>query len=164
MEPMTILRFRDGDLDMGATIETYAEAIRQQGFPDVHAQLLEELRAWAEADSGDEVSPEQTIQRVLDVEAEMLEDASVTGVAAEHLPFLYTIIGQVFKSGGPTFQKALLREARHVEQAYEDDIQQHMRETDCDRLEAVQYMESVALERVQERDERIQDIVMHHFA
>jgi hypothetical protein len=159
-----IVQFRHNDIDVGATVESYAEAIKQQGFPEVHAQLLEELRAWCEAEAGDEGALAPTIERVLEVEAEVLEDASVAGVAAEHLPFLYTVVGQVFKTGGPAFQKALLRQARQAEQAYEEAIRQHMRETDCDRLVAVQYMESVALERLQERDERLRDLVASHLA
>lgn len=159
MDATTIVQVRDQDIDLGATIETYAEAIKQQGFPDVHAQLLEELRARFEVTMGEQASLVATIEGVLDIEQDVLEDASVTGLAAEHVPFLYTIIGQVFKTGGPGFQQALLRQARQAERDYEEGIQQHMRETDCDRLVAVQYMESVALERLQERNTRIREMI-----
>jgi len=47
------------------------------------------------------------------------------------------------------------REAEQAEQAYEDAVQEYMRDTGCDRLEAVQFMEGSALTRLQDRQERV---------
>jgi hypothetical protein len=82
-------------------------------------------------------------------------DAGVTGVAAEHLPFLYSVIGRVFEDGGQAFWQQLFRAAHDAEQSHEDTVQQHMRERGCDRFEAAQFMEATALQRLQERQERV---------
>jgi hypothetical protein len=156
METSPILQFHGGEIDVNASVAAYAEMIEQHGFPDAHTQLLQQLRARVEADSS---PPAQTIARVLEVETTMLIDASIAGVAAEHLPFLYTVIGEVFADRGRPFRQALWREAKQAEQVHEDAIHQEMRETGRNRLEVVPYMESVALERLQERQERILALV-----
>lgn len=156
MDTATILQFRGDELDVSTSVATYAERIEQQGFPDTHTHLLHELRVWAETDTP---SVAQAIERALEVESTLLIDASIAGVAAEHLPFLYTVIGQVFADLGRPFRQALLRAAKHAEQAHEDAIHQEMRETGSNRLEVVPSMESVALERLQERQERVQALV-----
>jgi hypothetical protein len=72
-------------------------------------------------------------------------------VAAEHIPSLYSVLGRVFEDGGQAFRQQLLRAAHDAELAHEAAVQQHMQETGCDRLEAVQFMETTALQRLQER-------------
>jgi hypothetical protein len=156
MDTTTILQFRGDELDISTSVTTYAERIEQQGFPDTHTHLLHELRTWAETNSP---SAAQTIDRVLEVESTLLVDAGIAGVAAEHLPFLYAVIGEVFADRGRPFRQALQREAKHAEQVHEDAIHQEMRETGSNRLEVVPYMESVALERLQERQERLQALI-----
>ena len=78
-----------------------------------------------------------------------------TAVAAEHIPLLYSVLERMFKDGGQTFRQQLLRAAHDAELTHEDAVQQHMQETACDRLEAVQFMETTALQRLQERQERV---------
>jgi hypothetical protein len=36
-------------------------------------------------------------------------DASVAGLATQHLPFLYTVLGEVFDELGPEFRRAPAR-------------------------------------------------------
>jgi hypothetical protein len=87
-------------------------------------------------------------------------DASVAGLAAQHIPFLYTVLGEVFDELGPEFRRALHREAALAEKANEDDTHAQMAETGMeDRLEAVYEMENVSLERLQERQERVMLLV-----
>jgi hypothetical protein len=156
MDSTTILQFRGDDIDMSASVSAYTESIEQQGFPDAHSQLLQELRAWVEATP---TLPGHPIERVLEVENTILMDAGIAGIAAEHLPFLYTSIGQVFADRGRPLRHALLHAAKQAEDDHEEAIQHEMQETGSDRLEVVPYMESVALERLQERQERVLSIV-----
>ena len=87
-------------------------------------------------------------------------DASVAGLAAEHIPFLYTVLGEVFEELGPGFRRALHREAALAEKAHEDETHAQMAELGTeDRLDAVYEMENVALERLQERQERVMLLV-----
>jgi hypothetical protein len=87
-------------------------------------------------------------------------DASVAGLAAQHLPFLYTVLGEVFDELGPEFRRALQREAARAEKVHEDDTRAQMAESGTeDRLDAVYAMENVALERRQERQERVMLLV-----
>ena len=100
--------------------------------------------------------PRLALERIFDVEGSLLMDASVAGLAAQHLPFLYTVLGEVFDELGPEFRRALQREAARAEKVYEDDTQAQMTESGTeDRLDAVYAMENVALERLQERQERV---------
>jgi hypothetical protein len=104
--------------------------------------------------------PRLALERIFDVEGSLLMDASVAGLAAQHLPFLYTVLGEVFDELGPEFRRALQREAARAEKAQEDDIQAQMAESGTeDRLDAVFAMENVALERLQERQERVMLLV-----
>jgi hypothetical protein len=153
MANLSLLQFQGVDLDRGASVVAYMESLERQGFPRTHEQLLRELRAWVDPNRTSLSS--DTIQRILDVENDILMDTGVTGVAAEHIPFLYSVLGRVFEEGGQTFRQQLLRAAHDAELAHEDAVQQHMRETGCDRLEAVQVMETTALQRLQERQERV---------
>ena len=153
MANLTLLQFQGADLDLGASVVAYMESLEQQGFPRTHELLLRELRAWV--DPNRTALSSDTIERMLDVENDILMDAGVTGVAAEHIPFLYSVLGRVFEDGGQTFRQQLLRAAHDAELAHEDAVQQHMRETGCDRLEAIQFMETTALQRLQERQERV---------
>jgi hypothetical protein len=129
--------------------------IQQQGFPEAHARLLQELKAWAEADSALRTQPAQVIRQVLEMEQEVLMDAGVAGIAVQHLPYLYSILGWMFGAQGRAFQEAMEREADLVEQASEEAVQEYMRDTGCDRLEAVQFIEGSALARLQDRQERV---------
>jgi len=96
--------------------------------------------------------PRLALERIFEVEGSLLMDASVAGLAAQHLPFLYTVLGEVFDELGPEFRRALQREAARAEKAHEDDTKAQMAESDTeDRLDAVYAMENVALERLQER-------------
>ena len=141
--------------ELHTNLTTYTEMIAEQGFPAAHLQLLQDLKAWFDSNSASHDDTVQTVQRVLDIEAQFLIDAGVAGVASEHLAFLYTVVGEVFDDLGPDFRQVTQHEAWLAEQTYEDAISQHMRDTGCDRLEAVQYRKGVALERLQERHERI---------
>jgi hypothetical protein len=84
----------------------------------------------------------------VEIESDILLDAGVAGIAGQNTSYLYAILASVFDDLGRAFQEAIEREA---EQAYEEDVQEYMRDTGCDRLEAVQFMEGSALARLQER-------------
>ena len=104
--------------------------------------------------------PRLALERLFEVEGSILMDASVAGLAAQHIPFLYTVLGEVFDELGPEFRRALHREAALAEKANEDDTHAHMAEIGTeDRLDAVYEMENVALERLQERQERVMLLV-----
>src|SRR5919106_166034 len=104
--------------------------------------------------------PRLALERLFEVEGSILMDASVAGLAAQHIPFLYTVLGEVFDELGPEFRRALHREAALAEKANEDDTHAQMAEIGTeDRLEAVYEMENVALERLQERQERVMLLV-----
>jgi hypothetical protein len=154
MERSTILQFDGNHIDIEASIGVYLEAVAQWGFRDAHTQLLQELRTWADTALMTQSSPEQKLERVLAVEHNILMDTGIAGVAAEHLPFLYSILGEVFEDYGDAFRQTLRREAQHVERVLEDAVHQEMRETGGDRFEVVPYMESAALERLEDRRER----------
>lgn len=162
MDHPNMLQFRDDDLDVEASIGVYMEAIAQWGFRDAHIQLLQELRTWADTAPMNQSSPEQRLENILEVEHDFLMDAGIAGVAAEHLPFLYSVLGEVFEDYGDAFGQALRHEAQHIERVREDAIHQQMRETGCDRFEAVPYMESAALERLEDRRERVLAIAEAH--
>lgn len=153
--PASILQLRHGEPDVSASAATYAEAVAQQGLPETHTQLLRDLKDWVATDPETGHSPREALLRVLEVEADILMDAAVAGTTAEHMPFLYTVVGEIFAEHGRAFEQALRREAQQAEQAYEDAIHQHMQDTGCDRLEAVYAMENVTLQRLQERQERL---------
>src|SRR2546423_15461026 len=145
-----------GEPDVGASAATDAELVQQWGLPTVHTQLLQELKAWVETVPALRRQPAVALERILDVEGSILMDASVAGLAAEHLPFLYTVLGEVFEELGPEFRRALQREAARAEKVHEDDTRAQMAESGTeDRLDAVFAMENVALERLQERQERV---------
>jgi hypothetical protein len=153
MENLTLLQFQGADLNRDASVTAYMESLERQGFPRTHEQLLRELQAWV---NPDHISPSlDTIQRMLDIENDILMDAGVTGVAAEHIPFLYSVIGRVCEDGGQAFWQHLFHAVYEAEQAHEHAVHQHMRETGCDRSEAVQFMSATALQRLQERHERV---------
>ena len=156
MQQVAILQMASGEPDIGASAATYVELVQQWGLPTVHTQLLQELKAWVETVPALRRQPVVALERILDVEGSILMDASIAGLAAEHIPFLYTVLGEVFEELGPGFRGALRRDAALAEQAHEDDIHQQMRETGTDdRLEAVYDMENIALQRLQERQERV---------
>lgn len=155
MNAANILQFHDGEPHISASVPAYTEMIQQQGFPEAHARLLRELRGWAEADLVVRSQPAEIMRQVLDMEQEMLIDAGVAGVAVQHIPYLYTVLGDLFDEQEPAFQKAVEREANLAEQAYEEAIQEYMHETGCDRLEAIHFMEGSALARLQDRQERV---------
>jgi hypothetical protein len=156
MQQISILQMVNGEPDVSASAATYAEGVRQWGLPTVHPQLLQELRAWSETVPDLRRQPRLALERILDVEGTILTDASVAGLAAEHIPFLYTVLGEVFEELGPEFRRALYQEAALAEKAHEDDTHAQMAEIGTeDRLEAVYEMENVALERLQERQERV---------
>lgn len=162
MNHPTILQIQHHHLDVEASTGVYLDAITQWGFRDAHIQLLQELRTWTEPDPATESSPEQRLERVLQIEHNMLMDAGIAGIAIEHLPFLYSILGEVFEDYGDAFRKALQDEAKHVERVREDAIHKQMRDTGGDRFEAVPYMESVALERLEDRRERALAMLKAH--
>ena len=156
MPQIPILQMADGEPDVSVSATTYAEGVRQWGLPTVHTQLLQELRAWIETVPDWRRQPRLALERLLEIEGTILTDASVAGLAAEHIPFLYTVLGEVFDELGPAFRRALQQEAALAEKAHEDDTQAQMAESGTeDRLDAVYEMENVALERLQERQERV---------
>ena len=160
MQQISILQLVNGEPDVSASATTYAEGVRQWGLPTVHTQLLQELRAWIETVPDWRRQPRLALERLLEVEGTMLTDASVAGLAAEHIPFLYTVLGEVFDELGPAFRRALQQEAALAEKAHEDDTHAQMAESGTeDRLDAVYEMENVALERLQERQERVMLLV-----
>jgi hypothetical protein len=160
MQQVSILQMANGEPDVSATAATYAACVQQWGLPAVHTQLLQELRAWMETIPAWHRQPLMALERILDVEGSILMDASVAGLAAEHIPFLYTVLGEVFEELGPGFRRALHRAAALAEKAHEDDLRQQMGEAGTeDRLDAVYAMENVALERLQERQERVMLLV-----
>ena len=154
-----ILQLNDDQLEISASLTTYTEMVTAQGFPATHLQLLQELKAWLDRQEAFRADPVQAMQDVLDFEAQFLTDAGVAGVASEHLAFLYTVVAEVFDEVDADFQHIMQHEAQLVEQTQEDAISQHMRETGCDRLEAVQYMKGAALEHLQERQDRIMHLL-----
>jgi len=156
MQQVAILQVANGEPDVSASAATYVACVQQWGLPAVHTQLLQELRAWTETVPALRRRPLRALERILEVEGSILMDASVAGLAAEHIPFLYTVLGEVFEELGPGFRRALQREAAVAEKAHEDDMRQQMGEAGTeDRLEAVYDLENVALERLQERQERV---------
>ena len=156
MQQVSVLQMANGEPDVSASTATYTELVQQWGLPTVHTQLLQELKAWVETVPALHRQPLVAIERILDVEGSILMDASVAGLAAEHMPFLYTVLGEVFDELGPEFRRALHREAALAEKAHEDDTHAQMAEIGTeDRLDAVYEMENVALERLQERQERV---------
>jgi hypothetical protein len=160
MQPIPILQMAHGEPDVSASAATYAEGVRQGGLPTVHTQLLQELRAWMETGPALRRQPRLALERLFEVEGSILMDASVAGLAAQHIPFLYTVLGEVFDELGPEFRRALHQEAALAEKAHEDDTHAQMAEIGTeDRLEAVYEMENVALERLQERQERVMLLV-----
>lgn len=160
MPQVAILQMTNGEPEIDTSAATYATCVQQWGFPAVHTQLLQELRAWVETVPALRRQPRLALERIFDVEGSLLMDASVAGLAAQHLPFLYTVLGEVFDELGPEFRRALQREAAQAEKAHEDDTQAQMAESGTeDRLDAVFAMENVALERLQERQERVMLLV-----
>jgi hypothetical protein len=161
MENFAILQFRHHDLDLGASVTVYAEAITQQGLPETHEHLLRELLQWVDPNAPSRAHSLETLQQVLGIEYDILTDASVTGTVSEHIPFLYAVLGRVLNAGRG-FRQAMRRYAYDAEQAHEDDMHQYMQERGCDRLEAVQLMEATAFERLQERQERVLNAIEAH--
>jgi hypothetical protein len=155
MSQVAILQLSNGEPEVDSSAANYAALIRQWGLPATHTQLLQELKAWLETSHALRRQPVAALQRALEVEGSILMDAGVAGTAAEHIPFLYTVLGEVFEEFGAEFRKNLQREAALAEQAYEKSVHRQMDETGVDRLEAVYNMESVALQRLQERQERV---------
>jgi hypothetical protein len=160
MQQITILQMANSEPDVSASATTYAEGVPQWGLPTVHTQLLQELRAWIETVPDLRRQPRLALERILEVEGSILMDVSVAGLAEQHIPFLYTVLGEVFDELGPEFRRALHREAALAEKANEDDTHAQMAEIGTeDRLEAVYEMENVALERLLERQERVMLLV-----
>jgi hypothetical protein len=159
MSQVAILQLSNGEPEVNISAANYAELIPQWGLPATHTQLLQELKAWVETVPAFRLQPVAALQRVLEIEGTILMDASVAGTAAEHIPFLYTVLGEVFEELGSQFRQDLRQAAALAEQAYEDAIHKQMDETGIDRLEAVYAMESVALQRLQERQERVMLLV-----
>ena len=160
MQQVAILQMANGEPDVSATAATYAACVQQWGLPAVHTQLLQELRAWIETGAALRRQPLMALERILDVEGSILTDASVAGLAAEHIPFLYTVLGEVFEELGAGFRRALHRDAALAEKAHEDDLRKQIGEVGKeDRLDAVYDMENIALERLQERQERVMLLV-----
>jgi hypothetical protein len=160
MQQVAILQMTNGEPDVSSSAATYAELVQQWGLPTVHTQLLQELKTWVETVPALHRQPLVALERIVDIEGSILMDASVAGLAAEHIPFLYTVLGEVFEELGRGFRRALHREAALAEKAHEDDMHQQMGETGTDdRLEAVYDMENVALQRLQERQERVMLLV-----
>ena len=156
MQQVSILQMANGEPDVSTSAATYAACVQQWGLPAVHTQLLQELRAWIETVPALRRRPLMALEGILEVEGSILMDASVAGLAAEHIPFLYTVLGEVFEELGPGFRRALGREAALAEKAHEDDMRRQMGEAGTeDRLDAVYGMENVALERLQERQEHV---------
>jgi hypothetical protein len=159
MPQSAILDLSNGEPVVDISAANYAALIPQWGLPATHTQLLQELKAWLERSDALRRQPVAALQRALEVEGNILTDAGVAGTAAEHIPFLYTILGEVFEELGEQFRKQLQQEAAMAEQAYEESVHQQMDATGIDRLEAVYNMESVALQRLQERQERVMLLV-----
>ena len=155
MNTPKILQFRGNELDVSPSIPAYTEAIQQEGFPQAHERLLREIKAWVEADLTPDSQPAEAIRRTLEIEGDILLDAGVAGIAGQNISYLYAILGSVFDDRGGAFQVAIEREAEQAEQAYEEAVQEYMRDSGCDRLEAVQFMEGSALARLQDRQERV---------
>jgi hypothetical protein len=153
MLQVAILQIAHGEPEVNASAANYAAMIPQWGLPATHTQLLQELKAWGETVPELRRQPVGALQRILEIEGSILLDASVAGIAAEHIPFLYTVLGEVFEEFGPQFRRELRQAAALAERTYEEDISKQMDETGADRLEAVYDMESVALQRLQERQE-----------
>jgi hypothetical protein len=152
----SVLQMAHGEPDISASAATYAACVPEWGFPAVHTQLLQELKGWIATDPALHRQPLATLERVFEVEGSILMDVSVAGLAAEHIPFLYTVLGDVFAELGPSFRRALHREAARAEKAHEDDIRHQMSESGTDdRLEAIYALENVALQRLQERQEHV---------
>ena len=150
MNTSNILQFHGREPDVSTSIPVYTEAIQQEGFPQAHACLLRELKAWVEADPAFGTQPAEAIRRTLEVESDILLDAGVAGIAGQNIPYLHAILGSVFEYRGGAFQQAMEREAEQDEQAYEEAVQESMQNTGCDRLEAVQFMEGSMLARLQD--------------
>ncbi|HEY7492451.1 MAG TPA: hypothetical protein VIH59_15245 [Candidatus Tectomicrobia bacterium] len=151
-----VLQMAHGEPDISASAATYAACVPEWGLPAVHTQLLRELKGWIAMDPALHRQPRLALERVLEVEGSILTDASVAGLAAEHIPFLYTVLGDVFEELGPAFRRALHRQAAQAEKAHEDDMRQQMNESGTDdRLEAIYALENIALQRLQERQEHV---------
>ena len=48
MPQVAILQMTNGEPEVDTSAATYATCVQQWGFPAVHTQLLQELRAWVE--------------------------------------------------------------------------------------------------------------------
>ena len=48
MQPVSLLQIANGEPDVSTSVAAYAAWVPQWGFPPVHTQLLQELKAWAE--------------------------------------------------------------------------------------------------------------------
>lgn len=156
----TILQtVQGGDLEVDASAANYAALMLQWGLPATHTQLLRELKNWISTVPTLRRQPQAALQHLLEIEGAILMDASISGIAAAHIPFLYTVLGEVFEELGPQFRKELRREAAQAEQELEESLQTQMDDTGVDRLEAVYDMENEALARLQERQERVMLLV-----
>src|SRR5262245_42107112 len=89
MDQAPILQMANGEPDVSPSAATYATSVTQWGLPATHTQLLQELKAWVETLPEFRRQPAVALQRVLEVEGSILMDASVAGIANEHIPFLY---------------------------------------------------------------------------
>ena len=126
----------------------------------MHTQLLQELKGWSTTVLALHRQPREALERVLEIEGSILMDASVAGLAAEHIPFLYTVLGDVFAEVGPAFRRALHRAAALAEKGHEDEMRHQMDESGTeDRLEAIYALETVVLQRLQERQEQVMLVV-----
>src|SRR5207237_1522386 len=94
MQQVAILQVANGEPDVSASVATYVACVQQWVLPAVHTQLLQELRAWTEAVPALRRRPLRALERILEVEGSILMDASVAGLAAEHIPFLYMVLGE----------------------------------------------------------------------
>ena len=80
----------------------------------------------------------------------MLIATDIAGVAAESWPLLYCVLSEAFEDDRDAFRQALRNEAQG-----EDAMRKPMRDTGCDRSEDGSYMESAALERLEDWGERV---------
>lgn len=162
MDHRKILQIHHNRLDIEATLGIYQEAMSQWGFRDAHTQFLKELWSWSAPNPMAQSRPGQRLERAMAVEHPVLMDTGVASVAIEHLPFLYSILGEVFEDYGAGFRRMLQDEAQHIERVQEEAIHKQMSETGCNRREALAYIEHAALGRLADRRERVLAMLKAH--
>ena len=138
MPQVAILQMTNGEPEIDTSAATYATCVQQwDSLPSTRSSARNSEPGWRPYQPC-AASRGWRFERIFDVEGSLLIDASVAGLAAQHLPFLYTVLGEVFDELGPEFRRALQREAARAEKAYEDDTKAQMAESGTeDRLDAV---------------------------